>query len=301
MKFERDKQQEYYEMQLNFFSKMAHEIRTPLSLINAPLEDIENLYPDNADFHEAVEVMKNNTGRLMSMVNQLLDYRKGTQGLTLNFTEIDVSSLVKDLSGQFAPVANHKKVSIRLYLPDDPVIGIADQESLNKIVTNLLFNALKYTENLIEISLGYSEDGERFLLAVKDNGSGIPDSQKEKIFTMFYRIRSDEMIPEKGFGIGLAIVKQFVEAHKGTVTVSNNVPKGTVFTISLPSANVDYRADILSEKIEDDEKDPDILSDQGPDRENEADSGEMSAEMNYDRNENAHLERIVKTDSIKRF
>lgn len=112
---------------------MAHEIRTPLSLINAPLEDIENLYPDNADFHEAVEVMKNNTGRLMSMVNQLLDYRKGTQGLTLNFTEIDVSSLVKDLSGQFAPVANHKKVSIRLYLPDDPVIGIADQKVLTRL------------------------------------------------------------------------------------------------------------------------------------------------------------------------
>lgn len=249
LRFERDKQYEYYEGQLNFFSRMAHEIRTPLSLINAPLEEIENKYPEDADFKEAVDVMKNNTNRLMTLVDQLLDFRKGIQGINLNFTEENISVIVENIYNQMLPYARQKGLSLNIVLPESPVIAGVDKESLNKIVTNLLFNAVKYTKSKIEVKLTTNDKTHSFAISISDDGKGIKDEDKEKIFTLFYRVKTDEVTPERGSGVGLAIVKHCVEAHKGEIKVTNNNPVGTIFTVSLPLTLINEEQSLPMENI----------------------------------------------------
>lgn len=240
---ERDRQHEYYEGQLNFFTRMVHEIRTPLTLINASLENIEHRYPDDSDFLEAVEVMENNTTRLISLVNDLLDFRKGTQELTLNFTVENIGKVLTEIRRQMLPYANNKNVKISLRLPETEVKAGVDSNALHKIIVNLLFNAIKYTRTKVDIELMLDQKGESFVILVGDDGSGIKEEDKAKIFTLYYRVKMDETMCEGGSGIGLAIVKHYVDAHKGFIEVLDNQPVGTVFKVCIPLSLHDIRAE----------------------------------------------------------
>ncbi|MDE6089777.1 MAG: response regulator [Duncaniella sp.] len=234
MKYENEKQHEYHETQLSFFTNIAHEIRTPLSLINAPLEDIKDMYPNNKDFKEAVDVMRDNTSRLMTLVNQLLDFRQLPHMSPLKFSAVDINTLIDAISSRFGLLARRRGVVISKHLPSEHIIAYTDSDAITKILSNLMFNAVKYTRDSIAISGEVLDDGRRFVIKVADNGKGIPAGQKEKIFTPFYTTATVENLPISGTGLGLAIVSRLVELLKGTVEVSDNDPAGCVFTIELP-------------------------------------------------------------------
>ncbi len=246
LRSERDRQYEYYEGQLNFFTRMVHEIRTPLTLINASLEDIVHRYTDDSDFLETVEVMENNTTRLLSLVNDLLDFRKGTQGLTLNFTLENIGEVLTEIHRQMLPYANKKNVEISLRLPEAEVKAGVDSNALRKIIVNLLFNAIKYTRTKVDIELMLDRQGESFVILVGDDGSGIKEEDRAKIFTLYYRVKMDETMHEGGSGIGLAIVKHYVDAHKGLIEVLDNQPVGSVFKVSIPLSLHDMRTEPAS-------------------------------------------------------
>ena len=234
MKYENEKQHEYYETQLSFFTNIAHEIRTPLSLINAPLEDIKDMYPEDRDFNEAVDVMRDNTTRLMTLVNQLLDFRQIPHMSTLSFSEVDINSLITGISGRFGLLARRRGVNILLDLPEKHLVAYCDREALTKILSNLLFNAVKYTRDHIGIGVKTSDDGHSFIITVSDNGKGIAEGEKDRIFTPFYTTAIMENRPVSGTGLGLAIVSRLVELLKGKVGVTDNVPVGSVFSVELP-------------------------------------------------------------------
>ena len=234
MKYENEKQHEYYETQLSFFTNIAHEIRTPLSLINAPLEDIKDMYPDDREFNEAVDVMRDNTSRLMTLVNQLLDFRQIPHMSTLSFSAVDMNALIAGIRSRFGLLARRRGVNIMLDLPAESLVVYSDREAITKILSNLMFNAVKYTRDTIKIGLKVADSGRIFAITVTDNGKGIPAGQKEKIFTPFYTTATMENLPVTGSGLGLAIVNRLVELLKGRVEVTDNEPSGCVFTVELP-------------------------------------------------------------------
>ena len=276
MKYENEKQHEYYETQLSFFTNIAHEIRTPLSLINAPLEDLKDMCPGNTEFKEAVDVMRDNTTRLMTLVNQLLDFRQIPHISTLNFSAVDLNSLISEVSGRFALLARRRGVRIDLDLPSGHLVGYTDREALTKILSNLLFNAVKYTGDYIGISLRASDAGHRFVITVSDNGKGISAGDKEKIFNPFYTSAIVENRPVSGTGLGLAIVSRLVELLKGKVEVTDFQPSGCVFTVELPLGDSTLVPDNSNDSGAFEERDadenatlaenPDIIAGQEPEK-----------------------------------
>lgn len=234
---EEEKEKEVYESKLSFFTNIAHEIRTPLSLINAPLEMILNSEQAGKEFREQLTVMKNNTVRLMSLVNQLLDFRKVEKGgLQLNYSRTDMRELLRGMYGRFHLLAEQKNIDLSLHLPDAPFYAVVDPESVTKIVSNLLTNAIKFTKSRIDLNLNLpvSESNPLFEISVTDDGKGIPDEYFKQIFQPFFQIDSAVRLQIPGTGIGLALVKSLVDLHDGSIKVEHAPAGGTIFRISLP-------------------------------------------------------------------
>ncbi|MHB8206432.1 MAG: two-component regulator propeller domain-containing protein [Mucilaginibacter sp.] len=225
-----EKNKEIYEAKIDFFTKIAHEIRTPLSLIVAPIEKIENT-EDITEVRTNAALIQKNTERLIKLTNQLLDFRKiEHQNLALNFVSTNVSALLTDLFARFKPLAQASYLRFQLLREDKPVYSYVDPEALTKIISNLLQNAIKFAEKNVSVSLQYG-DLNSFLIEVSNDGRIIPHSFKEKIFEPFFRLNSSENI--EGTGIGLALARSLAEVHNGSLTLEE--VKGTNrFTLNLP-------------------------------------------------------------------
>ncbi|HJV78643.1 MAG TPA: two-component regulator propeller domain-containing protein [Paludibacter sp.] len=227
------KEKELYNAKIQFFTMIAHEIRTPVSLIIGPLEKIMTTaftFPDN--IRNDLNIIDRNSQRLLHLVNQLLDFRKVEQGaLVLNFTRQNIYLLLLNIYDRFKPLIEQNKIEFTFLCPDKELEAVIDYEAITKLVSNLLTNAMKFTNNqIILMCNSYPEQG-TFEIRVQDNGNGISDVEKEKIFTPFYQIPSGN---KPGTGIGLSLVKSLADAHKGTISVTDTVPRGVTFSISLP-------------------------------------------------------------------
>jgi signal transduction histidine kinase/ligand-binding sensor domain-containing protein/DNA-binding response OmpR family regulator len=237
--FRREKNKEMYESKINFFTNIAHEIRTPVSLIKAPLECIVNSDDGTEETKENLAVIGKNTDRLLELINQLLDFRKIEENLyKLRFTQVNVNELLTGIYFRFKPASESRRITIELQLPPQQVLAYADKEALTKIISNLLSNALKYTNTTIHISLteDKSVSGDYFEISMSDDGIGIPDEMKTLVFEPFFQIESDETADrKKGTGIGLALTKQLVERHEGKISIMDNAGKGVVFVVRIPN------------------------------------------------------------------
>jgi signal transduction histidine kinase/ligand-binding sensor domain-containing protein/AraC-like DNA-binding protein len=246
---EREEAQRMHQMdmlKINFFTNISHELRTPLSLILAPLEKIMSINHDpKLDPH--LNIIKRNANRLLQLVNQLLDFRKlDSYGLEYNPSMNDVVSFTRDIAMSFTDMAEIKGIRYIFNTNVKELVMEFDAEKYEKILFNLLSNAFKYTpeKGTIAVELNFYEEinirennpvlsGE-LVLKVKDNGIGIPEHMKEKIFDQFVQAKTSIHPLEHGTGIGLALVKEYVRLHQGTIELDSSEGQGSCFTVKIP-------------------------------------------------------------------
>ncbi len=252
-KFEHEKEQELYQSKINFFTNVAHEIRTPLTLIKAPLENILKKKIDDKGAKEDLGIMEQNVDRLLDLTNQLLDFRKAERdGLKLNFERCNINSLVQAVYVRFTSLMREKGIELKTSLPEEPIYAYVDKESVTKVVSNLVNNAVKYCEKEIDIEL--KQDGENFQLLLRNDGNLIPKAMREAMFAPFVR---GEEVPSNvaGTGIGLALARTMTELHSGTLQMLDDA-KYNVFCLSLPVNQeevVKLAGDALEEQNSEDE------------------------------------------------
>ena len=221
------KEKEVREARLNFFTMIAHEIRTPVSLIIGPLEKIMK----RGNVSDDMKVIDRNAHRLLELVNQLLDFRKVEQhSLVMHFAPQNIHELISSVSERFAPTFEQSGKHFVVDYPDEHFTAIVDKEALTKVVSNLLTNANKYTKDEVRLSCITEPDGEHFRIVVTDNGIGIREENRSRLFEPFFQAQDNK----PGTGIGLNIVKNIVDLHHGTIVVDSEIGKGSAFSIVLP-------------------------------------------------------------------
>ena len=222
-----EKEKEVREARLNFFTMIAHEIRTPVSLIIGPLEKMMKRGTPTDD----LRVIDRNAHRLLELVNQLLDFRKVEQQmLVMHFAPQNIHELIQNVSVRFAPTFEQGGKRFTVIYPDEHFTAIIDKEAITKVVSNLLTNANKYTKDEVRLTCMAEPDGEHFRIEVADNGVGIREEDRQHIFDAFFQAQDNK----PGTGIGLNIVKNIVDQHHGEISVISEIGQGSTFTVVLP-------------------------------------------------------------------
>jgi len=251
-------EKETYKSKINFFVNLMHEIRTPLSLISLPLEKMQEEKQNDTN-KKYISIIHKNLNYLLDVTNQLLDFQKVESGrLSLNLKECNIKNLLNDIYNQFAGSAETKKIKLMLYLPKQSIISAIDQENVRKILVNLISNALKYAQKEIELRL--ISNPPNFEIWVVDDGPGIPDTEKGRIFEAFYQLNDDKIAAALGTGIGLSFAKSLAEALHGTLKVEDNISGGSKFILSLPikkdetTKRQEIKTAVINNKQEQDEE-----------------------------------------------
>jgi signal transduction histidine kinase/streptogramin lyase len=228
------KEKEIFQAKIEFFTNVAHEIRTPLTLIKGPLEKVVKKAQDIPELTNSLKIMEKNTNRLIQLTNQLLDFRQTEiKGFSLNFVEANISELLEETHLSFKPLAEQKNMVINMKLPRNALYAFVDIEALNKILSNLFGNAIKYADKKVQVSmLPWNKDDQFFTIEIKNDGYLIPFEMKEKIFEPFFRLKETEK--QRGTGIGLALSRSLAELHKGTLDLKEPANNLNVFVLRLP-------------------------------------------------------------------
>lgn len=218
---------------LVFFTNISHELRTPLTLIADPVEMLLEDTGIKGKSRELLKMVQRNALALQQLVSNILDFRKIQNGkMDLKLYRFDIVKTLTMWVGDFQLTAERKQ--IRLHLDVDDLKGshemIADQEKISRIVFNLLSNALKYTPAGGEIFVSLKDEGANLRLDVRDTGKGISQDEADKIFERFFQAKG----AASGTGIGLALVKSFVELHHGEARVESEPGKGSDFIVVIP-------------------------------------------------------------------
>ena len=228
------KEKEIYEAKLDFFTNVAHEIRTPLTLIKTPVENLLEQVNELPGIKEDVIMMERNTNRLITLVTQILDFRQTeTKGFSIDFVKLNITELMKDAYLNFSSLAKKKNIVFNMQLPKTDVYALADEEALNKIFSNLFNNALKYCETKVNIRMPEPEkDGRNFIIEFENDGTRIPPEMKQKIFEPFFRLK--DSLKQQGTGIGLALARSLAELHAGSLHLKDTSEGLNVFVLCLP-------------------------------------------------------------------
>ncbi len=243
MKLERlsiKNEKDFYTKKIEFFTAMAHEIRTPLSLILAPLEKLLDSKKMDVDEKAQLEIMDENSDRLMNLVNQLLDFRRIESDIyEIHKEEIDLVALVQAIYSRFSGMQYNKGIRFSLNTKVSSLMINADPEALTKIFNNLIINAFKFARTKIKISIQepFTEEGESFFVVkVEDDGIGIPKTDVENVFDKFFKVseNGNQYNNLGGTGIGLALAKSLTEKHGGSLTVSSVQNIQTTFDVKIP-------------------------------------------------------------------
>lgn len=258
---EKQKQDELHHAKLNFFTNIAHEIRTPLTLMIGPVDHIFDKLRQNDHLKKDIGLVKTNTDRLMRLLNQLLDFQKHETGnMTLKVRKNNVVDFIKDVILPFEDFAQSRNIILHAVLPEQSVQLWFDHEELSKVFNNLLANAFKFTPGGGQVWVRVSQEfngGPQESYAVKitieDNGLGIPANQLEKIFHRFYQAENTG-IHETGFGIGLSLAKGIVELHHGQISVESQEATSdqhgyTRFNMMLPGGNSHFDKEQIYEEL----------------------------------------------------
>jgi len=223
-----------------FFSNISHELKTPLNVIFSSLQML-NLYNENIEEEiiikrkKYLEVMKQNSLRLIKLINNLLDMTKFDSGfISLNPKNGNIVSLVEDITMSIVSFAENKQIEIIFDTEVEEKQMAFDGDKIERIILNLLSNALKFTNKGGKIFVCIYDHEDSIDISVKDTGIGIPKDKQELIFERFEQVDKTLRRNYEGTGIGLSIVQSFIELHKGKIRVSSEINKGTEFVITLP-------------------------------------------------------------------
>lgn len=228
---------------LKFHTNISHEIRTALTLISAPLNDVL-LNTDPSSNTTKLNIIQRNVKHLNNLVYQFLDLRKiDKEAVSLQVKKTNIVFLIKDLFIRFEEAASLHKIDFNLLYETSDIIGFFDQDKVIKIVSNLISNALKFTPEEGCVTVFVTQDKEWVELAVEDTGCGISPDEMRHIFDRYYQ---NKQWQNSGMGIGLALVRHLVSLHKGTISV-RSLPSegGTIFSVKLPLGEEYYTKDEL--------------------------------------------------------
>ena len=233
------KEHEIAMMKSKFFSNVSHEFRTPLTLILGPIEIIREQI-SSPKLRDYLDIMQQNAKRLLTLINQLLDLSKLESGkLALEYRTLEVVALVKGVSMTFMSLLETKNIHLSVSHRVHFLNIQADQEKLETILINLLSNAFKHTdeEGKISVSIDRVKENKNdpyCEIVMSDNGRGIPEEALGHIFDRFYQGTGTKDSLDTGYGIGLALIRELVELHKGSIKVYSKVNEGTTVVIRLP-------------------------------------------------------------------
>ena len=230
--------EEMADAKLKFFMNISHEVRTPMTLIVAPLLSL--IKQDNDPHRRSVyETIRRNAERILGLINQMMDLRKIDKGqMQMHMCETEMISFVGDIYTLFTQQAKSKTISFT-YEHDTQELPVwIDRNNFDKVIMNLLSNAFKFTPTGGNIRIGITHDDSQVRIAIKDSGEGIPEDKLERIFERFYQTPSHANDRKTGTGIGLDLTRSLVELHHGTIEARNNTDsKGAEFIVTIPLGN----------------------------------------------------------------
>lgn len=227
--FRVSKEKEIYESKISFFINLVHEIRTPLSLIRLPLEKL--MEEKREEDMRYLSVIDKNVANLLGITTQLLDFQKLESGsMQLNLQSCNINQLLEDVYEQFKGPAELKGIVLSMDLTDETVYAVVDRDKIRKILVNLIGNAIKFAQKQIALELKCWDD--HFEIRVNDDGMGVSDVEKKKVFEIFYQAK-DRKESATGTGIGLAFSKSLAEAHQGKLRLEDSPLGGASFILSL--------------------------------------------------------------------
>lgn len=229
-----EKEKQLNEYKLRFFTNISHEFRTPLSLILAPINDLIRMDASklNNDVAKKIRIIYKNANGLLKLVNQLLEFRRIEVGKArLEASQQDFIKFAREMLEPFQELADHKKVTLKASFGARDTEIYFDQQKMSVVLNNLLSNAFKYCGEPGIIEFSVSENENEVVASVANNGKSIPEKEKQNIFDRFYHISSESY--QGSSGIGLALVKSYLEMHHGSVEVESEKGGMTTFTIRL--------------------------------------------------------------------
>lgn len=226
------KERDLHEKKLSFFTHVSHEFRTPLTLIINPIKEM--LSADPEEEREELNTVYRNARRLISLVDQLLLFRKADSGAdSLKVVQLDFAHICKEVYLCFTHQARLKKIDYRFDCPDTPIEMYVDREKIEIVLFNLLSNALKFTPPGGTVTFTVQETDSSVQVEVTDSGCGIPAEVGDRLFHKFFQVKSEQSPAARGFGIGLYLVKHFMDRHSGMVTYDSKIGEGTRFRAVL--------------------------------------------------------------------
>ncbi|WP_439183400.1 hybrid sensor histidine kinase/response regulator transcription factor [Carboxylicivirga taeanensis] len=237
---QRQKSEELIEIKTRFFTNISHELKTPLTLISSPIDDLLTKNIDES-VRKPLKLVKRNTDRLKKLVSQILDIRNiDSGGEILNVQEYNIIWFIDNVVSQFKSEAERRDMLLQYVSHEESLLMHFDMEKTEKILVNLLSNALKFTPDggVIKVQL---QDGRQvnkkqneLLVSIIDNGGGIRKEDQGNIFNRFYTLGADNYSSQQGTGIGLSMVKEYVTLQGGKIFLESELGKGSCFTFSIP-------------------------------------------------------------------
>ncbi len=238
------KENELYQSKIDFFTNISHEIRTHLTLISGPLEKAFQSSLTGSDARTFLTYTKNNTDKLLHLVNELLDFRKMQSGKArLQVAQHDVVRVIRNVLAAFEHLADEKEISVDILAPENPVLLWFDLSQLQKVFYNLLGNAFKFTPENGQVRIVIDEGFNEVAITITDNGPGIAPKYLERIFTSFFQVDDNGSAGKNtGYGIGLALSRSIIDRHRGDLSVTSRQKSDagsgeTSFTVRLMTGN----------------------------------------------------------------
>lgn len=234
-KAERGKIEELDRIKMSFFTHISHELKTPLSLILGPIESLKESL-NNERQHAQLDIMKQNAERLLRLINQIMDVRKiENEKMTLSLKRGEFISFVKKIFERFTDYTNRRNISYDFISYVETKDMFFDADKIEKILYNLISNAIKYTPNGGRIQVLINERERDLIVSVCDSGIGVAQENKKQIFENFYQVSARGFDNTYGTGIGLYLTKEFVQLHGGEITLNSQLGKGSEFEFTIPT------------------------------------------------------------------
>lgn len=246
--------QQHAEDKIRFFTNMAHDIRTSLTLIKAPMEELFNEKQLSNNGRYYLNLATEQAGRLSSVANQLLDFQKVDIGKGQLFLVMsDLVKVIRQRKSMFEAAALKKNVKLLFITNRDSYLTAIDELKIEKIVDNLISNAIKYSHPESEVEIKLTCETTKWILEIKDYGLGISETAQKKLFQEFYRGDNAVNSTIVGSGIGLLLVKNYVSMHEGTISLESKEKEGSLFRINVPYKEVPTTSPTLLEATVNDE------------------------------------------------
>lgn len=219
------------EREKRFSSDVSHELRTPVSVIQAESEYASKYADSLEESKQSLEVIQRQAKRMTTMINQILEISRIDCVDSVDKEEVDLSSMLTNVSKDYVSLLTQNNLKLETNIEENLHIK-ANRDLIHRLIDNIFLNAVKFADSRIAISL--RKDGHKIVVEIADDGIGIPDDQKEKVWDRFYKIdKSRTKTENQSSGLGLSISKKIVELHNGSITIKDNKPKGTIMQIVI--------------------------------------------------------------------